>query len=171
MEEIWKVIDLFGKKYEVSNLGKIKNKTGKILKGYKSSGGYLYIDIHENGNHHHPRIHRVVAEAFVDNPNNLPQVNHINGIKTDNRGINLEWCSAKENIRHAYKNGLYDKHKGFKRTKVNQYDLQGNLIKQWDCMRDIEKKYNVTHTAIRFCCLGRIKTCKGYIWKYASEVM
>ena len=100
MEEKWVDIDLYNKKYKISDMGKIRNKDGKILKGYKSSGGYLYICIRENGHNHHLRIHRLVAKAFIPNPNNLLQVNHINGNKLELKLENpkIDNISIKKNL-------------------------------------------------------------------------
>lgn len=166
--EIWKEVNLFGKVYCVSNTGFVKNKHNKFLKPYLSSGGYPYIMVRENNKNHHIRVHRIVANAFIPNPENLPQVNHIDGNKLNNDVSNLEWTSCKKNIQHGFANGLY-KRKGYTPSKINQYDLAGNLIKTWSKMKEAELKYNVSHTSLRFCCIGRMKTCAGYIWKYAEK--
>lgn len=167
MKEIWKKVNLYGKEYFVSNTGIIKNKYNKILKPYLSSGNYGYIIVRENSHNHHIRIHKLVAQTFIPNPDNLPQINHIDGNKLNNAISNLEWITCSENIKHAINNNLY-KPKGTP-TKIHQYDLNHNFIKTWNKMSDVEKEYNVSHTALRFCCLGKIKTCAGYIWRYTKE--
>lgn len=94
--------------YEVSNLGNVRNcKTGKILKPcvFKNSG-YLYLDLCINGVKHRRLIHRIVMESFIGNIEFKQQVNHINGIKTDNRIENLEWCTRSENQKHSIDIGL-----------------------------------------------------------------
>lgn len=167
-KEIWKDIILYGKPYCISNYGNVKGKLNRVLKPYTSSGGYYYICVREGKHCHHVRIHRLVAQAFIPNPKGLPQINHIDGNKSNNVVSNLEWISCKENIKHGFENNLY-KHKGYSPTKIKQYDVNGNFVKLWDKMRDVEKEYNVSHTALRFCCLGKIKTCAGYVWRYANK--
>ena len=164
-----KKISLYQNKYFIYDNGKIQNiKTKNFLKPYKSTNGYLYIKIVRDKKHHHIKIHRIVADAFIPNPYNLPQVNHKDGNKLNNNVNNLEWCSCSQNIKHGFDNNLYKKRPALPR-KINQYDLKGNFIKTWDKIKDIEKEYSVSHTAIRFCCLEKIKTCKSYIWRYADE--
>ena len=96
--------------YQVSNLGNIRNsKTGNILKTKLRKDGYVDITISlgSRKNKRTFKVHRIIAEVFLSNPNNLPQINHKNGIKTDNRVDNLEWCSQSENIVHGFNSGLY----------------------------------------------------------------
>lgn len=108
--EIWKPIKGFEGQYEISNHGNVKsiprNGTSlscKNLVGFIDKGGYHQVFL--TGKRAHKKVHRLVALHFIPNPNNLPQVNHKNRIKTDNHVDNLEWCTAKENIIHAYRNG------------------------------------------------------------------
>lgn len=175
MKEEWKVINLYGRNYAVSNMGIILGcKTNKPLKGITSTGGYKYIIVKETKenqtNYHHIKIHRLIAEAFLKNPENYKCVNHIDGNKTNNRVDNLEWCNYSQNIRHAINNKLMNTAKGINpKRKVKQFDINGNYIKTWDRIKDIEDEYNISHSAIRFCCLGKMKTCKGYKWEYADE--
>lgn len=166
MEEIWKKIELFEKRYHISNMGKVKYNN-KILKTHKSTGDYLYISVCKNNKVKHIKVHRLVAQTFIPNCDNKPFVNHIDGNKLNNCVDNLEWVTNKENISHAYKNGLMNKSK-HKNIKINQYDLDGSFIKSWYGFKDIEKSFNVSRSTIRFCCLNKIKTSKGYIWRYAD---
>lgn len=110
--EIWKPIEGFPK-YKVSNLGRVKSlgfinnlghfRKGIILKPWDDGKGYLKVQLHKKSF----RVHRLVAQEFIPNPENKPQVNHKNGIKSDNRVENLEWVTNAENTQHAYDNGLY----------------------------------------------------------------
>lgn len=107
--EMWKRIKVDGIKtdYEVSNFGRVRNmNTYKIKVPYYRSDGYLYVQLHVGKRLRMINVHRLVAIAFISNPNNKPQVNHIDGIKVHNMVNNLEWVTNSENIRHAIDNGL-----------------------------------------------------------------
>ncbi len=120
-EEIWKGIKDYEDLYEISNFGRIKRiqklstnghiVPNKILKNVFDSRGYPYISLLKNNIRSRCAIHRAVAEAFIPNPENKPEVNHINGIKTDYRIENLEWCTHQENIQHAFRTGLIKSNK------------------------------------------------------------
>ena len=110
-----------------------------------------------------------VGLMFINNPNKLPQINHLNGQKDCNRADNLAWCTNYENQKHAWKNGLIKRRfsgNNPRSKKVNQYDLQGNFIKTWDSMMDIERELKISHTYISLCCRNKTETAKGYIFKY-----
>ena len=130
-KEIWKDINSYEGFYQISNLGNVKslqrmakNKDGqrivkeRILSPTKAGNGYLTVMLYSKKIPERKIIHRLIALNFIPNPNNKPQVNHINGIRTDNRIDNLEWCTAKENINHAFKIGLM---KG--QTKLNEIEV------------------------------------------------
>ena len=111
MQEVWKPIKGFEGLYEVSNLGNVRNTNGRLRKPFLIHQGYLMIDLFHNYKRTHARVNRLVAEAFIPNPDKKTEVNHKNGSKTDNRAENLEWTSKSENMIHAYKTGLQKKGK------------------------------------------------------------
>lgn len=119
--------------YKVDTNGIIYNCKNKIIKHQKHTGGYLTINFWNKKTKKHKTryVHRIVAIAFVDNPNNLNQINHINGIKEDNKAINLEWCTPKQNINHAIVNGLIKT--GDKSTSTKISDECVELMK--DCYK------------------------------------
>lgn len=176
MEEIWKDIKGYEGLYQVSNLGKIKSlnynhtKKEKILKSLKRKNNYLKIRLYKNKKYNTYFIHRIVAENFILNENNLPIVNHIDGNPSNNCVNNLEWCTQKQNVQHSIITGLRKKMREYGNARiVGQYDLDNNLIKIWDALIDIEKELGYNATSIWHCCNNKTKKSYGYIWKYEDE--
>lgn len=178
MEEIWKDIDEFDGKYQVSNLGRVRsldhyvrnghgNKIvhGKILKPYKNSHGYLFVALGRKAKHR--SVHRLVAIAFIPNPYKLPNINHKDENKANNVSTNLEWCN------HSY-NALYgtcqDRLRAHKNVPVYMIDKKTNIIlKRFDSMKIAMEKTGVNKVTISSVCRGIRKTGGGYIWKYAGK--
>lgn len=148
--------------YAVSNLGNVKSlgndkaRKEKMLSPRINKCGYLRVSLCKNGEAKTYLIHRLVAEAFIPNPLGLPQVNHINEIKTDNRAENLEWCDCQYNIDYS------------RAKQVGQYDLSGNLVKIWKSVSEIQRQLGFDKSNISNCCTGyrNCRTMYGYIWRY-----
>ena len=176
-QEIWKDIKGYEGLYQVSNIGRIKSlkkyhgKTENwiereiILKPQISNTGYYRVRLSNKGVKVFS-VHRLVAKAFIENPNDYKEVNHIDGNKINNCSINLEWCSRSQNEKHAYLTGLA---KSTKRKKINQYDLNGNFIKEWDCIRLAEKELRISQSNIIYVCKGKRKSAGNFIWRYVND--
>ena len=170
MQEIWKDIKEYENLYQVSNKGRIRK--WKIIKQSNTNNGYKCVNLIKNERYVMKKIHRLVAEAFIPNYENKPLINHKNGIKTDNRIENLEWCTSQENVIHALTNNRKLREKKEKRkrlnydnTKVNQYDKKYNLIKQWGSIREASEMCNIDIGNMSKCCRGKRNTTGGYIWR------
>ena len=152
--------------------GKIKSlKCGKerILKQSKSHKGYLYVNLYKNGKSKKYSVHKLVAEAFIPNPEGKPEINHDDGNKENCCASNLYWSTRSENVLHAYRTGLYKnpkKHCNNKAKAVNQYDLDGNFIKTWESTMEVERELKINNSSISKCCLGKRNKAGGYIWKF-----
>lgn len=191
-KEIWKDIDGYNGLYQVSNLGRVKSlekkclsRNGKyrvnkekILKLYTNSkDGYIRVGLWKNNKHHSFTLHKIVAQTFIDNYDNKPCIDHINGDRTDNRVENLRWVTHKENNnnpitkkRHSTNHpkvflGILGKNNPSS-IPVLQFTKDGELVKKWDCIRDIQRELNIGNSGITKCCKGKCKTAGGYIWKY-----
>ena len=125
--------------------------------------GYLETHLYINNKNKVFKVHRLVAMAFIPNPENKPEVNHKDGNKQNNSKENLEWCTSSENQIHAYKNKLKV---NTTKKAILQYDLQGAFIREWDSSQQIGLVLKKDTKPIRECCKGRRKTGYGYRWKY-----
>jgi len=160
MKEEWRNVVGYDGKYIVSSNGNVRSLIALKSKGIPvdrkiqtDKDGYSVVSVQFNKKNKVLKIHRIVAEAFIPNPENEATVNHINEIKDDNRVANLEWCSFRDNSRHSFC------------RKIEQCDLEWNTIKVWDAMRDAEREgYHRRH--ISECCHGKNKTHAGYKWRY-----
>jgi hypothetical protein len=183
--EVWKpILDFDG--YEVSNFGRVKSLdrilTHPLNGTYLRKGviisqiiqrGYLLVSIGRKTKKRHTfLVHRLVAFAFISNPDNKRTINHINPIKTLNTVENLEWATDKENKHHAMELGLSVVCKAgigrdhYKAKPVIQMALDGLFVKKWDCIADT-KKYGYHPSHIGECCNGQANTHGGFKWKYA----
>lgn len=176
MEEIWKPIEEC-KDYHISNFGRIKSfkydkENGKIIKPSRTTKGYLQLDLRldgRKGEHRvHLAIHRLVAKAFIPNPNNLPQVNHKDEDKTNNHVDNLEWCTNEYNANYGTKSERVTQKR---RKPVYSIDSDGN-IEHFKGLRDAGRKMsgnlNNSGSSIKYVILGKHKTAYGRKWFYAE---
>lgn len=169
-KEIWKSIIGYEDRYEVSSLGRIRSlpsksrSKGVMLKPNPKKSGYLNILLCKEGKVKTFRIHRLVAEAFLPNPHNLPHVNHINGIKTDNRVVNLEWCSPQYNSLHSYRVLGRKSNGGVARKKV--FCLEQNRI--YDSLHEASRKTGIARASITYSIL-RGNATHSLHWSYSSE--
>jgi hypothetical protein len=171
-EEIWKDVIEGSGKYKVSNKGQIKSyahNNPKILTPIKHGAGYLKYKL--NGKT--LMIHRIVATAFIPNPDSLPQVNHKDGDKSNNCAENLEWCTAKDNVKHALDNGLSKLKENAvnSRRLIRQNDKNGNLIKIHESMTSAARESGISQGDISMCCnnVKHHNTAGGYIWKFEDN--
>jgi hypothetical protein len=187
--EIWKDVVGYEGIYQVSNKGRVKRigkyrnqitewESNKILKPGVKNNGYLFCQLSKDNKTSPKMIHRLVAEAFIDNPYSKPTVNHIDGNRANNNVSNLEWATYTENNVHSlyelngYKAGDYRNKRGSK--VVLQYDLQGNFIKEYPSYRESQRQTGIN--AIDVVCRGdrqkqkRQHTAGGYIWKYKDDI-
>lgn len=177
-EEIWKKIKGYEEYYEISNYGKVRRikyedcshiKTHTLpyyLKPRKDKDGYLKYTLVDKMKSKSFIAHRLVAIHFIPNPENKPTVNHKDGNKLNNYVDNLEWATQKEQNKHALETGLRIMKNNKLSKVVLQYDLQGNLLKEYKSSNDAGRINNYSSGHIRDCCRGNMKTYKGFIWKY-----
>lgn len=164
MKEIWKDISGY-EGYQVSDLGRVKSlnyrRTGKerVLVGCKDKDGYLRVDLCKDGREKKCKVHRLVAKAFIPNPEGLPQVNHKDECKTNNVLSNLEWCDAKYNVNYGTRTGRTSK-------TVYQYTLDGLLVKSYPSANEAKRRTGYNQGLISACCNGKLKHAYGFIWSY-----
>ena len=170
-KEIWKDIVGYEGLYQVSNLGRVKSlKYGKekILKPANIGRGYLKVNIWKNGEQNQYLVHRLVGQSFIPNPNNLPEINHRDEDKTNNRVENLEWCDRKYNNNFGTHNQrVAEKMTNGKLSKtVLQFTLEGNFVKEWKSTRDVQRNLGFDQGHISQCCTGKRKSAYKFVWKY-----
>ena len=166
-------------RYWINKEGQITNKeTGKTIKWLISRHGYYYCHLWANNGNRYIRMHRLLALAFIPNPNNYPLVRHLNDIKTDNRLENLAWGTMSENIKDSIKNGKYNQEASEKARNIGRKISNTKCSKKVLCIEtntifDNTKEagdwLGVNRAGISGCCRGKYKTIKGYHWKYVEE--
>lgn len=169
--EVWKEIEGYEGAYEISNKGSVKNiRTGKCLRlGYSNTSNYPCVVLSLNGHKKCYAVHRLVAKAFVPNPNNLPEINHINENREDNRAENLEWCSRLYNIR--YGTGIRRRAENVRNdprrsTQVIQRDMDGKEIRIYPSFHEMHRQTGYDRHAVKRAIDGKIKHAYGYKWSH-----
>ena len=176
MEELWMPIRGFEDAYEVSNLGRVRTVNGKIRKQQIARGGYLRVSLYGRDNKTYQRhVHRLVADAFIPNPHNLPQINHRDENKENNRADNLEWCSAQYNSTYGTR---MERLKKSLHKPIAQYDKNGNLIAIHESLQAAAKAIGVKYVGGIGVAANRYidklghhhKTAYGYVWSWANKI-
>lgn len=197
MVEVWKDIEGFEGRYQVSNLGNIKSLRyggryeARNLVPKVNNKGYEWVELAVNGTKKCKQIHRLVANAFIPNPKGYPIINHKDENPRNNRVDNLEWCDYKYNTNYyieRHKEAFYanvQKPRGwgkgrkrkqwilgpYKRTKkVAQIDKDGNIIKIWNNASQIVREEGKSQWSITQCCDGKRKTAYGYTWRFVDAI-
>ena len=200
MEEIWKDVEGYEGLYQVSNEGRVKSldrrvaarndstmfKKGVLMTLQTTHKGYYGVVLQKEGVKRTHQVHRLVATAFIPNLEGKTQVNHIDCNKKNNHVSNLEWVTQNENMQHAVDNGRFlnfsEKQRcsviknlesavAKRKRSVEQYSLDGKLIRTFGSITDAEKATGASCPKITDCCRGKRKTTHGFIWKYAKEEM
>lgn len=182
--EIWKPIEGYEGLYEVSTLGRVRSlgrvaKNGTyfppiILKLKPNQRGYVQIRLHNDGEFKRMLVHRLVAEAFIPNPDNLPVVNHKDRNPSNNNVSNLEWCTQSHNVRW---DGAVERRADTQRNRsdiskpINQYTLNGDFIKTWPSLKEINRELGADCSGISACCIKKPNHLSyyGFQWRFASE--
>lgn len=163
MKEIWKDIDGCEGLYQVSNLGRVKRvTTGRVLKGSKITGGYLGVSLYKNSVMSTKKIHRLVAEAFIPNPESKSQVNHIDENKTNNKVSNLEWMTAKENSNHGTRNERLS-------IPIIATNIKTDEVTEFYGAHECARQLGLHQQNITEVLKGRYKQTVGSTFKYLNE--
>lgn len=182
--EEWRPVPGYEDSYEVSNTGRVRSLPRasisprgyvfkireRILRAAPDGKGYLMVWLYQDGKRRSVKVARLVAEAFIPNPENKSQVDHINAVKHDNRVENLRWVTGKENFHNpiSYKRNAESKTGilNHRSKRVFQYTLHGELVKEWPCVSAVEKELGFSHSHISQCCCGLREKAYGYLWRY-----
>ena len=186
-KEVWKDIQDYEGLYQVSNLGRVRNRSKKVMKQTVVRNGYKRISLYKNGKYNHLLVHRLVARAFLPNPDNLPQINHKDENPRNNSINNLEWCTSKYNINYGsrtkrmmsnpkYKHrmnhinieNIIKNNKKLYSKPVKQLTMDGQLIKVWPSTHEAGR-HGFTHSSIVNCCNGKLNSHHGFRWEYLSK--
>lgn len=165
---MWKkiIIDEITTNYSVSDDGRVKNDITQKELSQRTQQGYKHVGLTINKKPKSCRVHRLVAIAFIPNPDDKPYVNHINGVRSDNRVENLEWVTPAENTQHAVSIGLM---KPTREREVIQYSLDGEKIKVYCSINEAARQTNSLVEKIVQCCQYQRKTHNNFQWRYKED--
>lgn len=178
--EIWKPVIGYEGLYEVSSLGNVRSLWygKKNMKLRTDKDGYLMVNFHKDKKQTTHKVHRLVAETFIPNPEGKPQIDHINTDKTDNRAENLKWVTQKENNNNPLSKkhistGKLGKNRGkdhFASKSIIQFTKNNEFVKIWENAQDVAREWGLYSGAnIISCCRGKLTTAYGFKWGYADD--
>lgn len=171
MEEVWKPIKGYEGLYEVSSLGRVKSlnfkRSGEEGILSPASKPYLQVTLYSKGKASQPLVHRLVAETFIPNPNNLPQINHIDEDTHNNSVENLEWCSSSYNINYGKRNSTVSRKAVERARRVIKQDIWGDL-QLFESLGEVTR-FGYDRSHVHSCCTGKRKSHRGCTWFYEEE--
>ena len=178
-EELWKPVKGYEGLYEVSNYGNVRGlatrthngygsfiKSGKLLRPTTDKDGYLVVGLRDRGRNKTAKVHRLVAEAFIPNPNGFLQINHKDEDKSNNCVSNLEWCTNTYNLNYGHRSEKAGKtlRHVMKSKKLYQFDLDGNLLRIWPSIHEMQRQLGFSRSNVKNCAMGNYKQSYGYKW-------
>lgn len=169
-KNMWKkiIIDDVATNYSVSDEGDVRNDITNRLMTLSLQQGYCHVGLAMGGGKaKRCRVHQLVAEAFIPNPENKPYVNHIDGIRNNNKVNNLEWVTPSENTQHAVKTGLLKENA--RRRSVTQFDMEGHKIKTFESLAKATKETGCLSSKISLCCTRNRRSTNNFQWRYADD--
>ena len=153
--------------YSVSTEGEVRKDTTNYILSQSPQQDYKFVTLLINGQQKRMRVHRMVAMTFIENPDNKPYVNHINGIRYDNNVENLEWVTQSENIQHAVRTGLMQ---NGRKKAVIQYNLNGDRMATFESASEAARQTGGSQSKITMCCKRQRETANDYQWRYYDDI-
>ena len=167
--EIWRDIEDYEGLYQISNKGRVKSlKYGKerIRTPVINNSGYLNIILYKNTEAQHRLVHRLVAEAFIPNLENKPQINHKDENKLNNCVENLEWIRHIDNCNYGSRN---ERVADSLSKPILQYSKSGDFIREWKSASEVKRVLGIDNSHIIHCCKGKRKSSGGFVWRYKEK--